>query len=117
MSQYGQHETVKRLYINIFSINTLKVQCTIFVQKGLTMQAIHHASPTFSTRFLVPGSWLDKSGLNEGELALASIHRRSAERLVELLFSLKTLPARFRDGMKSLLRNPMDRELYKLLHQ
>ena len=74
------------------------------------MQAIHHVSPTFSTRFLAPGSWLDKSGLNEGELALASIHRRSAERLVELLFSLKTLPARFRDGVKSLLRNPMDRE-------
>ncbi len=79
------------------------------------MQAIHHASPTFSTRLLVPGSWLAASGLNESDIALARIHRRSAERLVEVLFSLKTLPARIRDGVKSLLRNPVDREYEQYL--
>ena len=79
------------------------------------MQAVHHASPTFSTRLLAPGSWLAASGLNESELALARIHRRSAERLVEVLFSLKTLPARVRDSVNSLLRNPIDREYEQYL--
>ncbi len=74
------------------------------------MHAFHHASPALPASLLAPGSWLAASGLNEGELALANIHRRSAERLVEILFSLKSLPTRFRDGVKSLLRQPVDRE-------
>ncbi len=74
------------------------------------MHAIQHASPTLPAGLLAPGSWLAASGLNEGELALAGIHRRSAERIVEILFSLKGLPARFRDGVMSWLRQPMDWE-------
>lgn len=74
------------------------------------MQAFHHASPALPAGLLAPGSWLAASGLNEGELALAGIHRRSAERIVEILFRLKSLPARFRDGVVWLLRQPMDRE-------
>lgn len=79
------------------------------------MQAVHHVPPTFSTRPLAPRSWLAASGLNEGELALAGIHRRSAERLVEVLFSLQTLPARIRASVKSWLRNPIDREYERYL--
>lgn len=79
------------------------------------MQAIHHASPIISLRKLAPGSWLAASGLNEGELALAKIHRRSAERLVEVFFKLQTLPARIRAGVKSLLRSPINREYEQYL--
>ena len=74
------------------------------------MHAIHHTSPALPAGLIAPGSWLAASGLNEGDLALAGIHRRSAERLVDILFSLKSLLARFRDSVKSLLRQPMDRE-------
>lgn len=78
------------------------------------MQTLQHASPTLPAGLpaglLAPGSWLADSGLNGAELALAGIHRRSAERIVEILFRLKGLPARFRDGVESLLNQPMDRE-------
>jgi hypothetical protein len=79
------------------------------------MQIVHNALSPFSGNPGTPAPWLARSGLNEGDLALAAIHRRSANRLVELLFSLQSLPARIRHGLKSLLRSPIDWEFERYL--
>ena len=58
------------------------------------MQTLNGVLPRFSTRLAPFGSRLAATGLNEVEQALAAVHQRSAERLVEIVFGLRALVGR-----------------------
>lgn len=58
------------------------------------MQVLNEQLPRFSIRLVPFGGRLAATGLNEIEQALAAVHQRSAERLVEIVFALRAFVGR-----------------------